>query len=375
MQLRRDRLNSWLNEHHFSVPPIEFDLGASTGPVWTYGDLFPNDGLAELQRLLALDVYYLDSAGSMELREALAEHSGVAPDRVIVTNGGAEALWILFFVAAEPGANVVVPQRPSFPLFNEAPDSLGLEKRTYSMRRDDGFRIDVDEIAGLIDSNTKLVVVNRPHNPTGAVVSKSQLEQLHGAVIARGATLVVDEVLHPIYHGDHDALSASRLPGATVVGDFSKALSLSGLRIGWLVAGDSRRAAVYEQVRSHFSVSGSPLSEAIGVAALRRKEDIFARARTVARANLACLDAFMHARQDVFGFVRPEGGFTAFPWLRSGESSLEFCREAAAHGVLLAPGDCFDAPEHFRVGIGASERFAEALERLGPVADGCFPIG
>jgi aspartate/methionine/tyrosine aminotransferase len=363
MHLNPDGLNAWLNEHHFGSPPVEFDLGASTGPVWTLEELLAFAEPDERRQLFDLSLSYVHSRGTHALRTAIAAQASVEPEHVQVTTGAAEALWILFLLAAEPSANVVVPERPSFPTFNEAPRALGMEVRNYRLRREDDYRIDVDEIRELVDRNTKLLVVNRPHNPTGAVVTESDLAEIHRLTVEQGVQLIVDEVFHPIYHGS-PVTSAAGLPGATVVGDFSKALCLSGLRLGWIIERDAERIERYEQARSYFTVSSSPVSEALGVLALRHGDRIYARARSVTRKNLAVLDEFFGRHSDQFAWVRPAGGCTAFPWLVSGRSSRDLCREAAAAGVLLAPGDLFGVPEHFRIGFGACDRFSEGIERL-----------
>jgi DNA-binding transcriptional MocR family regulator len=101
------------------------------------------------------------------------------------------------------------------------------------------------------------------------------------------------------------------------------------------------------------------------VVAVQNREKIFGRARKVAGANLELLDQFMSDHADHFGWVRPVGGMTAFPWLASDRDARGFCESLAGQGVLFAPGDCFRMPSHFRLGFGASgERFPEALERL-----------
>jgi aspartate/methionine/tyrosine aminotransferase len=348
MRLSPDVLNAWLNEHHFATPSVEFDLGASTGPVWTLKDLLALGEPEERRQLFDVSISYVHSRGTQALRRAIAAHSSVEPEQVQVTTGGAEALWILFLLAAEPSANVVVPEDPSFPTFNEAPRALGMEVRNYRLPREHDYRVDVGEIRELVDGNTKLLVVNRPHNPTGAVVTEAQ-------------------VFHPIYHGP-PVKSAAQLPGATVVGDFSKALCLSGLRLGWIIEREPARIGRYEHARSYFTVSSSPISDALGVLALRHSDRIYARARSVTRKNLAALGEFFDRHSDQFDWVRPAGGCTAFPWLVSGRSSRDFCREAAAAGVLLAPGDLFGAQEHFRIGFGACERFNEGIERLSELA-------
>lgn len=112
--------------------------------------------------------------------------------------------------------------------------------------------------------------------------------------------LVVDEVYHPVYHGTPSS-SAARLPGGTTVGDLSKALCLSGLRIGWLIDHDRARLDQYEDARSYLTISSSPLTEVFAEAAVRGRDMILARARDATERNLATLDAFFDAHADDFG--------------------------------------------------------------------------
>jgi aspartate/methionine/tyrosine aminotransferase len=359
-------LDEWLGKHRFANPPVEYDLASSTGPSWTLRQLLDLAESKERERILDASVGYTPAAGTTALREAIAEMQGVHPDEVQVTTGAAEALLVLFSLAAEPGANVVVPA-PGFPPFDEVPRTLGLEVRHYSPRREDEYRVELERIRDLTDDRTKLVLVNSPHNPTGTTFSDAELESLHDFLADRNIQFVVDEVYHPIYYGPATA-SAARLPHATVVSDFSKALCLAGLRTGWLVERDRRRIANYREARSYFTVSNTSMGEGLAELAVRQREKILSRARKISTANLARLDGFFEQFRDVFDWVRPGGGMTAFPWMVTGENSRPFCEEAARAGVLLAPGDCFRVPTHFRVGFAASgERFLEGLDRLADV--------
>jgi aspartate/methionine/tyrosine aminotransferase len=356
-------LDDWLNHYQYSEPPIEYDLASSTGPHWTLRELL---GLGEkhaLEELLDTHLFYTRVQGSKALCDAIAEMEGVHPEHVQVTTGAAEALLLLFSLAAEPGANVLVPS-PGFPSFYEIPRGLGLEFRFYNMRRENHFRIDLDEIRSLTDARTKLLLVNTPHNPTGAALTDEEITALHDFCVSRGIQFVSDEVYHPIYHGRSTA-SAARLPHSTVLSDFSKALCLGGLRLGWIVDRDAARMDEYRVAHAYFTVSGTALGEPLATLALRQREKIFARARQVSSANLALLEKFIAEHSATFGWVRPQGGLTAFPWLRSGEDTRALCTEAARAGVLLAPGDCFGMPSYFRVGFGATgEKFPKALARL-----------
>jgi aspartate/methionine/tyrosine aminotransferase len=363
MEMRPFLLDQWLSKYQFASPPIEYDLASSTGPRWTVRELLGLVDDAERERLFDRPLYYAPPEGGAELREAIATVAGVSADDVRVTTGAAEALWILFVDAAEAGANVVLPH-PGFPTFDEAARVLGLEVRHYHLRAESEFRIDLDEIRSRTDRRTKLILVNSPHNPTGAVIGDAELGELHDFTGQRDIQLVVDEVYHPIYHGPA-APSASGLPGVTVLGDFSKALCLSGLRLGWIVERDAARRARYENTRGYLTVSSSSLGEALGVIGVHNRDRILGRAQRVAGANLRAMEPVFAEHVERIGWIPPRGGLTAWPWLRSGESSRPLCEAAAARGVLLAPGDCFGVPSHFRVGLGAGgEDISTAVDRL-----------
>lgn len=366
MQIPEFMLDQWLNEHHFSATPPEFDLASSTGPHWTLSELLGLVGAEERSLLLETDLVYSAASGSERLRQGIADLQGVSASQVQIVTGASEALLILFTLAAEPGANVVLPF-PLFPPTAVVPELLGLETRFYRLKREQDFNVDLSEIKRLCDAQTKLLLVNTPHNPTGATLGDEELRELHDFTAERGIKFVSDEVYHPIYHG-RETRSAAILPQATVLGSFSKALSLSGLRIGWMIERNPSELRQYRQARGYFTISNAPLAEKFAVIALEHSETILRRTRKIVAANLKLVDQFLAEQADHLGWVRPRGGMTAFPWLRDGSDGREFCRAVNERGVLLAPGDCFQMPEYFRLGFGVSEEgFATALERIGEV--------
>ena len=361
MRLKPFLLDMWLDTYEHG---IEFNLAASTGPAWTLNEILNLANDEERERFLNHKVVYSRPAGAEGLRSAIAEMHGVDADAVQVVTGASEALLILMWLAAEPGANVILPQ-PGFTTFSALPESLRLETRYYGIRKENGFRIDVEEIKRLADRNTKLILVNSPHNPTGATISDAEMDSLHEFTSSRGIQLVSDEVYHPIFHG-HPAKSAARLPHATVIHDFSKAFPLSGIRTGWMIEHNLKRRKDYWNARAYFSITNNTAGEFLAELAMRHRDVVLGRTQKVASENLRHLGRFMSEHQGTIGWVPPRGGMTAFPWLVSGEHSRAFCQAAAERGILLAPGDCFDAPQHFRLGFAAmAEKFPDALDRLG----------
>ena len=356
-------LDRWIEQKHSADPPIEFDLASSTGPVWTLRELLALSGRDEWESLLDTRVLYTAAAGTPELRAAIAKLAGVDADEVQVVTGASEALVALFFLAAEPGANVILPN-PGFPANAALAESFGLAVRYYTLRAENQFRVDPDEVRKLIDANTRLVLVNSPHNPTGAVLSDAEMEHLHDLCAERGVQFVSDEVYHPIYHGP-ETRSAARLPHATVLGDFSKALCLSGLRIGWIIDRNARRREQYHRARNYFTITCSVLCERLAAFALEHSDAIYGRARTVSQRNLALLDRVFAGHAGILEWQRPRGGMTAFPSLAGVDDTRDFCRRLMQRGILMAPGDCFGQPRHFRLGFAASgDRFPQAIERF-----------
>jgi aspartate/methionine/tyrosine aminotransferase len=360
MQLKPFLLDMWLDRYEHD---IEFNLAASEGPRWTLDEILSLTGEQGRERFLNHKLGYSRPAGAEGLRAAIAEMQGVPMDAVQVVTGASEALVILMWLAAEPGANVILP-KPGYPPFSALPESLRLETRYYGVRKENEFRIDIEEIRKLADGNTKLILVNNPHNPTGGTINDAEFDELHEFTSSRGIQLVSDEVYHPIYHGEATQ-SAARLPHATVIHDFSKAFPLSGVRTGWMIEHDSRRRELYWNARTYFSISNNTAGEILAEIAMRHRETVLGKTQAAATKNLRHLDGFMSENREVLGWNRPRGGMTAFPWLVSGENSRAFCQAAAKEGILLAPGDCFDEPSHFRLGFGAmTDKFPEALVQL-----------
>src|SRR5437763_2968248 len=361
MRLKPFLLDAWLDQYEHD---IEFNLAASTGPPWTVTEILKLADEETRHRFLNHHLVYSRPAGANSLREAIAEMQSVPLEAVQIVTGASEALVALMWLAAEPGANVIIPL-PGFSTFSALPESLGLETRYYRVRRENGFRIDPDEIKRLADSKTKLILVNSPHNPTGATIGDGELEALHDFTAERGIQLVSDEVYHPIYHG-RQTQSAARLPHATVISDLSKAFSIPGVRTGWMIEHDAQRRQQYWTARAYFTVSNSTTGEILSEIAIRKRDVVLGKTQAVATRNLKLLELFMAEHRDVLGCIPPQGGMTAFPWLLSGENARAFCQAATERGLLLAPGDCFDSPSHFRLGFtAAGDDFSKALDRFG----------
>ena len=364
MKLPPFLLDHWLAAHDFAEPPIRFNLASSTGPSWTLGELLALGGHGAREEIDALKMSYAPPQGSMRLRERIAALHGVSADEVVVLTGASEALLALtcHFAGARDGraGSIVLPQ-PCYPAVPVLARAWGLDVRTYSLDAPRGFAQTATDVLAHVDAHTRAVFVNSPHNPTGSVMPAREQLELATTLSARGIPLIVDEVYHPLYHAG-DVPTAAGSPNTIVLGDFAKALSIPGLRIGWLIDRDAARREALIDARSYFTISGSPLTEAIGALALAHSTTILDRLRAVASANLALLTDFMASHADRIEFTPPAGGTTCFPRLRGGRNARPLCEALARAGVLVAPGDCFNEPAHMRIGFGAlREGYADAL--------------
>jgi aspartate/methionine/tyrosine aminotransferase len=370
MQFKPFLLDMWLDRFEHD---IEFNLGGSEGPSWTLNEILSLGTDEQRQQFFNHKVVYSRPAGAEGLRTAIAEMQNVSPESVQVVTGASEALLVLMWLASEPGANVILP-KPGYPPFSALPESLGIEIRYYTIRKENNFSIDIEEIKRLTDANTKLVLVNNPHNPTGATLGDAEFDSLHDFTSKRGVQLISDEVFHPIYFGQ-PTQSAARLPHATVIHDFSKAFPLSGVRTGWMIEHDPKRREKYWNARTYFSISNNTPGEILAEIGMRNRKTVLGRTQEAASKNLQRLAAFMAEHSETMGWVPPRGGTMAFPWLLSGEDAKPFCEAAAERGILLVPGDCYDMPSHFRVGLAATppDAFAKALDRLGELVKSWSP--
>ena len=362
------KLDLWLAAHEFATPPIRYNLASSTGPLWSLGELLQlgGDGARSLDDLV---LSYAPPQGGKLLRERIAAHQSVDPDHVLVMTGASEALVALTCLFAQPGASIVLP-KPAYPAVPVLARAWGMQVREYELEREDGFAQTAAQVLAAVDSSTRAVFVNTPHNPTGSTMSAAEQHALAHELAAGGIPLIVDEVYHPLYSGE-PIPSASRLPNTIVLGDFAKALSLPGLRVGWLIDRDARRREALLDLRSYFTISGSPLTEALAAHALAQAAAILARQRNTASANLALLTDYMQQHRGKLSWAPPAGGTTCFPWLSDGRDSRLLCEALAQAGVLTAPGDCFDMPAHLRVGFGAMQSgYADALQIFGRVLAG-----
>jgi capreomycidine synthase len=356
------KLEDWYRDNYFTT---EIDISGSGVRDYTLGEARRMAGIShdELDSLLMQDSRTL---GAPTLRAAIAaRYPGARAEQIMVTNGSSEAIFNVMKALLAPGDEVVVMD-PHYHSYLSLACIIGCEMKTWRLRYEDGFAPSLDELEGLIGDRTRMVIVNFPHNPTGASLSRDEQRRLIDITAARGAYLMWDAAFADLIYGDEKLLDFHALYDRSItVNTFSKAYGLPGLRVGWVVASP----AVLEdciRIRDFTVLFMSPLIELIAEKVIARADAFIAPRFEQARRNLATVAAWLDAHRDRFEYVAPRGGVTVFARLTGVANTDAFCSGLiASRNVLLTPGSCFGRPEFVRIGFGGAPRDLQVgLERL-----------
>jgi aspartate/methionine/tyrosine aminotransferase len=310
---------------------------------------------------------YTESTGHPLLRAEIAElYENVGPDDVLVFAGAEEAIFCLSNVLLGPGDHAVVTW-PGYQSLYEVGRAVGADVALHELREDQRWSLDVERLIAAVRPETRLVVVNAPHNPTGMLPTHGEWARLGDALADRGIHLLADEVYRFLELDEADRLT----PGADMfargisLGVMSKSFAMAGLRIGWLATRDRDLLARCAAFKDYTTICSAAPSEILALIGLRAREQVLGRSLRIVADNLSLLDDFFRRHGDRFAWVRPRGGSIAFPRLLDDEPIDEFAsRLVEAEGVLLLPGSQFGHPgNHFRIGFGR-EDLPEALACL-----------
>lgn len=320
-----------------------------------------------------LTLGYTETLGHPLLRAEIAGmYQSVGPEGVVCFAGAEEALYVAMRVLLRPGDHMIVTF-PGYQSSYQVAETIGAQVSRWMLRpsRVPGghleWKVDLNELRDLVRPNTRLILVNFPHNPTGALLSREEWAGILAVAEEAGCYLFSDEVYRLLEYDLADRLlpAVDGYARALSLGVMSKPFGLAGLRIGWLALRDMDLLAQVANYKDYTTICSSAPSEILAIIALRAKERVLARSLGMIRSNLDDVEAVMAELTDHFEWIPPRAGSIAFPrWL--GKLPVEAFTDALVQeaGVMLLPGTVFDYPgSHFRLGLGR-ENIPEALERL-----------
>jgi aspartate/methionine/tyrosine aminotransferase len=262
--------------------------------------------------------------------------------------------------------------RPAYQSLAEVARASGAEVARVDLHEADDWRLDPDEVRVALRPNTRLILINEPHNPTGALIDRPTFDRLVELAAESGARLIVDEVYRFLEFDTADRLpaGADALATGVSIGVMSKSFGLAGLRIGWVATRDRELIERLAAFKDYTTICASAPAEVLALIALRAGDRVLARNRAIVEANLPLLDTFFSRWAGTFEWVRPRGGTVGFPRLLAEVPIDRFAEDLVREtGVLLLPGSVFsDTGNHFRVGFGRTN-MPLALERLEAYAE------
>jgi aspartate/methionine/tyrosine aminotransferase len=310
---------------------------------------------------------YTESMGHPLLRAEIASlYDSIDGDDVLVFAGAEDAIFCLSNVLLGPGDHAVVTW-PGYQSLYEVGRAAGAEITLHELSEDQRWGLDVERLIAALRPETRLVVVNAPHNPTGMLPTHTQWARLSDALADRGIHLLADEVYRFLEFDAADRLvaGADAFPLGISLGVMSKSFAMAGLRIGWLATRDRDLLARCAAFKDYTTICSSAPSEILALIGLRAREQVLGRSLRIVADNLGLLDDFFGRHRERFAWVRPRGGSVGFPRLLGDVPIDEFAAALVdAEGVLLLPASQFGYPgNHFRIGFGR-EDLALALAGL-----------
>ena len=274
-----------------------------------------------------------------------------------ITHGAIGANDLVINALVEPG-DTVISVLPTYQQLYSIPESLGARVKICQLRPENGFLPDLAELESLVDSSTKLICINNPNNPTGALMDEALLRGVAKIAGACGAWVLCDEAyrgLNPAPYGENFAPAMADLYEKGVsVGTFSKTFSLAGLRLGWVAAPEELIERINRR-RDYNTISCGKIDDYLAALAIHSREALLRRNLKIVADNAAVLDAWVQSEPRI-SYVRPKAGTTAFLKYDAPVDSVTFCKQLLEKtGVMLLPGAAMDMEGWLRIGYCFAE--------------------
>lgn len=375
--MRDFALEVFLAGWEFTAP---YHMTASDIESMTVADLLALATPEDRNALDTLWLGYTETWGSRELRAEIARtYEAMTLENILCLAGAGEGLYAVAKVLLQAGDHVLVPT-PNYQSAETVPLSV-CEVTGIPLRRTaplmgpgaqlrGGWRLDPEDVRAAIRPNTKLLSLNFPHNPTGMLMTREDLDAVIALCRHHGIYILCDEVYRGVELEPADQMPqiADVYERGISLNVISKAYGLPGLRIGWIASQDTSLLQKVERYKHYLSICNSAPSELLTLVALKARSDILARNHALLQENVMLLEQLFADFPGVVDWQRPQGGCVAFPRCIAPEGGEEFCRKLIEEsGILLLPSSIYaseltDVPQdHFRIGFGRGRMFKEGV--------------
>ena len=360
MEIKPFKVEQWMNEYEVGA---RYNIAETCVDSISLDELFAltgQDKAAFLNDFCARRLTYGDIEGAPAFREGICRlYRTLSPGQIIPTHGAAGANHHIFYSIVNPGDRVVSVM-PTYQQLYSIPQSFGADVQLLHLSHENGFLPDLDQLRRLAVPGTKLICINNPNNPTGALMSNDTLREIVDIARQVGAYVLCDEVYRHLTQGEEWSQSIADLYEKGIsVSSMSKVFSLAGLRLGWIATKDQQVLQSCMSHRDYDLISCGMFDEAVAALALANAPLLLRRNRGIVRENLAVLDRWVDA-QPLVHYTRPQAGTTALVYYDLDIPSYDFCKEMyRATGAFVTPGDCFEQEHCVRVGYACDRKTLE----------------
>lgn len=366
MNIKTFAVEQWMNLYEMEAV---YNIAETCVESMTVNELISLDGTDPEKFLIELgknQLTYGHIEGSPDFRKLVAGlYDSINAENVLVTNGGIGANFLVLYSLIQPGDHVVAVH-PTYQQLYEVPASFGAKVDLLPLREENNYLPDVNELKSLVNEKTKLIILNNPNNPSGAIIEQEMLEEIVEVARSYDAYILCDEVYRRLLQEDdlHVPSIVDIYEKGISTSSMSKVLSLAGLRLGWIAAPKEVITDCFHH-RDYTTISCGMLDDILAVQALKSYDKILDRNRKLIKENLSILDAWVE-KEPLISYVKPRAGTTAMLKYDLPVSSEEFCIGLfKANGAFLTPGSCFDIESHVRIGYACkTETLQKGLEKV-----------
>ena len=347
-------IENFFRQHEFSAP---HGISSSDCEPLTMPEVLELASPARRAQFENLWLGYTESQGHPELRGAIADlhEESISADHVMEAVPE-EGIFVPMNALLNEGDHVIAIF-PSFQSLYDIGRGIGCEVSFWRAQcGETGWTFDVDELESLVQPNTSMLIINFPHNPTGALLERAELERIVDLARRHDLILYSDEIYR---FAEHDP--AARLPSAcelydkaVVLGGLSKCFGLPGLRVGWVITRDAGLMRDLREMKSYTTICGSAPSEILALIALENSETLTKRCVAIVRENTAVARSFFDRHDDLFSIHYPQAGTVGLVELTADMDVSEFADGAVRDaGVMVLPAKVMKFEgNYFRIGLG-----------------------
>lgn len=366
MDIKLFAVEEWMNLYEMEAV---YNIAETCVDSLTLEELISIDGTNpdEFFRLLSSNkLTYGHIEGSPSFRKLVGGlYESLTSENVLVMNGAIGANFLTFYSLVKPGDHVI-SVHPTYQQLYDVPESFGATVDLLPLKAENNFLPDLDELRSLVNEKTKLICINNPNNPSGALMEEEMLEEIIEIARSCDAYILCDEVYRGLWQDDDIFIPsiADLYEKGISTSSMSKVLSLAGLRLGWIAAPKDVIAECMKH-RDYTTISCGMLDDILAVHALKNYDKILKRNRKIVKGNLALLDAWVQ-EEPAISYVKPRAGTTAMLKYDLPVSSEEFCVGLfKANGAFLTPGSCFDMESYVRIGYACETQvLQEGLQKV-----------